>query len=59
MLFKRINFSSATLPRQFQEIIETECDQKFTQRDFGPPGGKMLNVFIDDMSMPFVNKWGD
>ena len=59
MLFKRINFSSATSPQMFQEIVEAECDYKFTLKDFGPPNGKTLNIFIDDMSMPFVNKWGD
>lgn len=58
MLFKRINFSSATLPSMFQATIEAECDFKIG-KDFAPPANKMMTVFIDDISMPFVNKWGD
>lgn len=58
MLFKRINFSSATQPINFQESIESEIEKK-QSRTFGPPAGKKMTVFIDDMSMPFVNTWGD
>jgi dynein heavy chain, axonemal len=58
MLFKRTNFSSATSPGMFQSTIEAECDFK-VGKEFAPPGNKMMTLFIDDMSMPFVNKWGD
>jgi dynein heavy chain, axonemal len=57
-LFKRINFSSASRPATFQSSIEVECDFK-VGKDFAPPGNKLMTVFIDDMSMPQVNKWGD
>lgn len=42
----------------FQSTIEAECDFK-VGKEFAPPLNKMMTVFIDDMSMPFVNKWGD
>ena len=58
MSFKRINFSSATEPVNFQEAIESEVERK-QARIFVPIGNKNLTVFIDDMSMPFINAWGD
>ena len=60
MLFKRVNFSSATTPFNFQEAIENELERK-QGRSYVPIGGgnKRLTVFLDDMSMPFVNLWGD
>ena len=58
MLSKRINFSSATTPFGFQKTLEAEVERK-TGKTFCPPGGKEMTLFLDDISMPVVNTWGD
>ena len=58
MLVKRVNFSSATTPFMVQSTIEVELEKR-GGKNFGPPGGKAMTIFMDDLSMPEVNVWGD
>ena len=45
---KKICLSSATSPHNFQSTIEAELDKR-GGKSFGPPSGKQMTVFIDDL----------
>ena len=49
MLAKRINFSLATTHGMAQYLIEAKLDKR-GGKNFGPPNGKKMTIFFDDVS---------
>ncbi|XP_051490092.1 dynein axonemal heavy chain 10 [Apus apus] len=52
-----INFSSRTTSMDIQRNLETNVEKR-TKDTYGPPMGKRLIVFMDDMNMPKVDEYG-
>lgn len=53
-----VNFSSRTSSRNFQDIVEENIDKK-TLKSYGPKSaGKKMVLFIDDLNMPNIDKYG-
>nr|WAW84832.1 axonemal dynein heavy chain 10 [Halisarca dujardinii] len=56
-LLLNLNFSSRTSSMDVQRTLESNVEKR-TKDSFGPPPGKKLVVFIDDMNMPKVDTYG-
>uniref|UniRef100_A0A287AF97 Dynein axonemal heavy chain 10 n=1 Tax=Sus scrofa TaxID=9823 RepID=A0A287AF97_PIG len=52
-----VNFSSRTTSMDIQRNLEANVEKR-TKDTYGPPMGKRLLVFMDDMNMPKVDEYG-
>jgi len=53
-----MGFSSTTSISSIHSALDGWIEKR-QGRTFGPVSGKKMIVFIDDVSMPDINEWGD
>ncbi len=58
MLISLILHSSTTTPQLFQKQVEANVDKRMGST-YGPPTGKLMTLFLDDVNLPSYNEWGD
>jgi len=56
-LYESINFNSYTDSKALQVVVESKVDKR-AGRTFGPPPSKTLIYFMDDLNMPYLDKYG-
>ncbi|KAL5017096.1 hypothetical protein ScPMuIL_006685 [Solemya velum] len=56
-LLLSMNFSSRTTSLDVQRNLEANVEKR-TKDTYGPPPGRRLIIFIDDMNMPQVDQYG-
>ncbi|RKO97568.1 hypothetical protein CAUPRSCDRAFT_10766 [Caulochytrium protostelioides] len=52
-----MSFSSRTSSSDLQRVMESQVEKR-TKDTYGPPAGKRLVMFLDDMNMPLVDTYG-
>ena len=58
-VFPSLNFSAQTSSRNVLDLfLDKDKFQKKSKDSLGPPSGRKMIVFIDDINMPALEKYG-
>ena len=52
-----VGYSAQTKPANLRDVFETKLEKK-RKNLLGPPSGKKMFMFIDDLNMPMLEKYG-